>query len=191
MLRADGRDGVGTVELAEAALASAGRVGVKARAMATQQAAVGHALAGDRGQVDRLLDELGQLLEDIDRDARAWGGDRLQNDPRHVVGVHRATCYGYLGLAAEAADLWARLEPEATPGRRDRGVYLARQAAALLDAGEPDQAAKRAAAGAPLVARTGSARMRREFDQLHDRVAPWAGTSAGRELADVLDTIAN
>jgi transcriptional regulator with XRE-family HTH domain len=188
MVRADDGDGLGAVELADAAR---DRAGAKARVMAMQQAALGHALTGDRAAVDSLLDDIGQQLEDVHRDARVWGGDRLYDDPAHVVGVHQATCYGHLGLADEAADLWGHLSPEATPGRRDRGVYLARQAAALLDAGAPDAAAQRAAVGAPLVAATGSARMRCEYDRVRELAARWAGSRPGRDLAHALDTIPN
>jgi hypothetical protein len=191
MARTDVDDGMGAIELAEAALTSTGNAGTKARIMAMQQAALGHALTGDRGAVDDLLDRIGQLLESVQRDAHAWGGDRLHNTPSLVVDRHRATCYGHLGLAEEAADLWGRLAPAETPGRRDRGVYLARHAVALLDVGEPREAARQAAEGAPLLGQTGSARMRREFGRLHERAVPWTGTRAGRDLAYVLDTIAN
>lgn len=191
MVRTDIDDGVGATELAEAALVNAGQTSDKARVMAMQHAALGHAITGDRDAVDRLLDHIGQLLEQAQSDVRAWGGDRLHDSPGHVVAVHRATCYGRLGLAEQAADLWSGLALDTTPGRRDRGVYLARHALALLDAGEPQEAARRAAAGAPLLANTGSARMRREFGRLHDKAVPWTGTNAGRDLTDLLDTIAN
>jgi transcriptional regulator with XRE-family HTH domain len=190
MLSADLEDGMGAVELAQGALVTAGAVGAKARAMAMQQAAVGYALVGDRAAVDRLLDDVGELLEDVHRDARVWGGDRLHSDPDHVVGVYRATCYGYLGMGREAAELWGALGAATTSARRDRGVYLARHAAALLAAGEPEEAAERAALGVPLVGRTGSARMRREFDRVRDQASPWVGTDAGRSLAAALAPLA-
>lgn len=59
MVRTDVDDGMGAIELAEAALTSAGPAGTKARIMAMQQAALGHALTGDRGAVDDLLDRIG------------------------------------------------------------------------------------------------------------------------------------
>jgi hypothetical protein len=105
--------------------------------------------------------------------------------------VHRATCYGHLGLAAQAADMWdavSRTSP--AEDRRDRGVHLARHATALLDAGRPDAAARRTIEGAQYLHETGSARMRRELRRLHDKTASWTHTPAGRDLHDALDTIA-
>jgi hypothetical protein len=190
MLRADLDDGVGAVELAEAALTNAGALCAKARVMAMQQAAFGYALLGERAPVDRLLDEIAEELEDA-RTNEVWGGDRLRRTPAQVVIAQRATCYGRLGLADEAAELWANLPVHGSTERRDRGVYLARHATALLDVGEPRHAARLAAEGVDDLRRTGSARMRREFGRLHDRAIPWTGTTAGRDLGDVLDSITN
>jgi hypothetical protein len=190
MLRADLDDGVGAVELAAAALTNADALCTKARVMAMQQAAFGHALLGERTTVDRLLDEIGAELENASTN-EVWGGDRLRRAPAQVVDAQRATCYGRLGLADEAADLWANLPVHESIERRDRGVYLARHATALLDVGEPRQAARLAAEGVDDLYRTGSARMRREFGRLHDKAIPWTGTTAGRDLGDVLDSITN
>jgi hypothetical protein len=188
MLRADLDDGVGAVELAQAALSNADALGPKATVMAKQQAAFGHALLGERSAVDRLLDEIAEVLEDASTN-EAWGGDRLRRTPAQVVDAQRATCYGRLGLADGAASLWANLPVHESTESRDRGVYLARHATALLDVGEPRQAARLAAEGLNDLHRTGSARMRREFGRLHDKAIPWTGTTAGRDLGDVLDGI--
>jgi hypothetical protein len=190
MLRADLDDGVGAVELAKAAMTNAYGLCAKAKVMAMQQAAIGHALLGERTQVDRLMDELAEVLEDASTN-EAWGGDRLRRTATHVVDAQRATCYGRLGLADEAAELWANLPVHESTERRDRGVYLARHATALLDVGEPRQAARLAAEGIDDLHRTGSARMRREFGRLHDKAIPWTGTTSGRDLGDVLDSITN
>lgn len=178
MVRADAGDGIGTLDLAEAALAVSPTLCAKAKAMAVQQAAYGYALINDRASVDRRLDELAVLLEAVEN--RPWGGDRLTHSPSMILNRHRATCYGALGLAVEAAALWeqTRLPTE----HRDAGVYLARQAAALADAGQPDEAAVLAAEGVRYLHETGSARMRREFTRLRQ-------TATG-QLADVLEAIA-
>jgi hypothetical protein len=190
MLRADLDDGVGAVELAEAALTNADDLCSKARVMAMQQAAFGHALLGERGTVDRLLDEIAEELENASTN-EVWGGDRLRRTPAEVVNTQRATCYGRLGLADETAQLWANLPARDSAERRDRGVYLARHAIALLDVGEPRHAARLAAEGVDDLHRTGSARMRREFGRLHDKAIPWTGTTAGRDIGDILDSITN
>jgi transcriptional regulator with XRE-family HTH domain len=190
MLHADTGDGVGAIELAEAAL-SAQALAPKAQVMAIQQAAHGHALTGDRTSVDRLLDEMADLLQRIDRDDHPWGGDRLRRrSPSDIINVHRATCYGHLGLAAQAAETWDNVSRNApAQDRRDRGVHLIRHATALLDAGRPEDAARRAVEGAQYLHETGSARMRRELRRLQDKTASWTHTPASRNLHDALDTI--
>lgn len=190
MVRVDSNDGVGAVDLATAALATTKSLGAKARAMALQQAAHGYALLGDRPAVDRLLDELGQILEDLASDRHPWGGDRLRRNPSDVLDVQRATYYERLGLADESARLWARVMRQPSHERRDRGVHLARHAIALVDAGNPAEAADRAAEGARYLAATGSARMRHEFMRLRDKASAWASTPEGHNLAEVLQTIA-
>jgi transcriptional regulator with XRE-family HTH domain len=190
MLRVDAGDGTGAVDLAEAALADPAALAPKARVMALQQAAHGRALMGDRADVDRLLNEMGELLEAVDADTHPWGGDRLRRSPIHTVNAQRATCYGLLGLAPAAAEVWDQASRQAPPeDRRDRGVHLARHAAALLDAGRPEDAARRAVEGAQYLQETGSARMRRELRRLHDKTASWTRTPAGRDLHDTLDDI--
>jgi hypothetical protein len=191
MLHTDTRDGTGAIELADAALSTRG-LASKARVMAMQQRAHGHALNGDRAGVDRLLDDMAPLLEDIDRDEHPWGGDRLRRrSPEDVIDTQRATYYGHLGLAATAAEMWDRVSRTApAQDHRDRGVHLARHASALLDAARPEDAARRAAEGAHYLQQTGSARMRRELRRLHDKAASWTRTTPGRELQDVLDSIA-
>lgn len=191
MLLADIGDGGGAVELAEAAL-SAPALAPKARVMAMQQAAHGYAIAGDRASVDWLLDEMAEQLASIEGDEHPWGGDRLRRrSPDDIVNLHRATCYGHIGLAPQAAETWDIVSQNAPPeDRRDRGVHLARYAAALLDAGRPEDATRRAIEGAQYLRPTGSARMRREFQRLHDKTASWTHTSAGRDLHDALDALA-
>lgn len=181
MVCADRGDGIGTVDLAEAALAAAPEHSAKPRAMAVQQAAYGHALMGDRASVDRRLDELHVLLETVERD-RPWGGDRLTQSPELIVERHRATCYGELGLSAEAAAIW---EQTGLPDEhRDAGVYLARHATALADIGNPEKAAALAAEGVTYLHETGSARMRREYVRLGHKAG------ADRRLSEVLRAIA-
>lgn len=184
MVRADAGDGVGAVDLAEAALTSAPQLGAKAKAMAVQQAAIGHALIGDRPAVDRCLDDMAGLLTSIEH--RHFGGDRLDNDPAVVVARHRATCYGRMGMGAEAAALWAHAG--VSLDHRDAGVYLARYATALLDAHRPDDAVGLAAEGLGYLRETGSARMRDELHLLRNKAITWQTTAAGRDLIDVLTT---
>jgi hypothetical protein len=187
MVRADAGDGIGAVDLAAAALAVDDKLCAKAQVMALQHAAFGHALLGDRAAVDQLLGDIGDLLAGMDNDDYPWGGDRLRRAPDDIVDVQRATCYERLGLAEEAAGLWDRVMRQPAAERRDRGVYLARQAATLLDIGEADGAAHRAMEGLRYLHETGSARMHSEFLRLHDK----ATRAGSNPVQDVLATMAN
>ncbi|MEU1451358.1 hypothetical protein ABZ455_03750, partial [Streptomyces avermitilis] len=101
--------------------------------------------------------------------------------------VQRATCYGRLGLGAEAVSLWDQvLDIVPETARRDRGVYLARHATAAAGAGEPDQALDIARAVADIAVETRSARMRRELATLQRVMRPWQDAPVGRDLAEVL-----
>ena len=70
--------------------------------------------------------------------------------------------------------------------RCDLGVFRARQAQALADAGEPERAVVIAGEVAPLVAQTGSARMRAELLRLSHRMEPWRDEQVGHLLDKVL-----
>jgi transcriptional regulator with XRE-family HTH domain len=192
MVCVDLGDGQGAVELAGAAISSAPELAPKAQVMALQHAAHGHALLGNRSEVDRLLDEMHATLDQMAADDHPWGGDRLHRSPTDVVDTQRATCYGRLNLGAQAAGLWARLRRSwRAEERRDTGIHSSRHIAALLDAGEPAEAARFAADDVELLMQTSSARMRRELAQLHDRAMQWSTSRPGRDLLDTLAAITN
>ncbi|MGH8900521.1 MAG: hypothetical protein ACRDYA_02295 [Egibacteraceae bacterium] len=187
MLRTDQRDGQGVIDLAAAALADSGKLCPKARVLAMQQAAHGYSLVNDRGEVDRLLDGAAGLLDRVD-DEYPWG-NACRRTPGYVE-IQRATCYGRMPLAVEAARLWEQLLPHLPPtSRRDYGVYRARQATALAGCREPEQAVKVAAEVVPIVAETGSARMRGELLALRERMVAWKQEEVWRELDELLVSI--
>lgn len=101
--------------------------------------------------------------------------------------VQRATCYGRLRLSAEAGSLWAQVlavVPETA--RRDRGVYMARQATAAATAREPDRAVEIARTVATIAVETRSARMCCELATLGRAMRPWHDAPVGRDLAEIL-----
>ncbi|MEH0584470.1 Twin-arginine translocation pathway signal [Streptomyces sp. B21-106] len=183
-VRTDLGDGAAVVDLCEAALEDSGRLVPKVRIMAMQQQAHGASLTGDRGAVDRLIDQAGGLLARVDDDL-PWG-NACRRTPGYLE-VQRATCYGRLGLGAEAVSLWSQvLDVVPETARRDRGVYLARHATAAAGAGEPEQAVEIARTVAEIAVETRSARMRRELATLQRAMAPWHDAPVGRDLAEVL-----
>lgn len=186
-VRTDLGDGHAVIDLCEAALDDAGRLVPKVRIMAMQQHAHGASLTGDRTAVDRLIDQADGLLGRVDDDL-PWG-HACRRTPGYLE-VQRATCYGRLGLGAEAVSLWDQVL-DIVPGtaRRDRGVYMARHATAAAGAGEPDQALEIARAVADIAVETRSARMRRELVALQRAMRPWQDAPVGQDLAEVLASV--
>ncbi|MEU7731722.1 Twin-arginine translocation pathway signal [Streptomyces griseus] len=183
-VRTDLGDGHAVVELCEAVLDDADRLVPKVRIMAMQQQAHGASLTGERRAVDRLLDQADRLLPNVDDDL-PWG-NACRRTPGYLE-VQRATCYGRLGLSAEAGSLWAQVltvVPETA--RRDRGVYLARQATAAATAREPDQAVEITRTVATIAVETRSARMCRELATLERAMRPWHDAPIGRDLKEIL-----
>jgi hypothetical protein len=90
------------------------------------------------------------------------------------VAVARGRCMAVMGHydAADAA-YQQGLDQLAGAYRRDRGVYLARQACVQAQAGNPDQAVDTGMDALRLAHETGSGRIRRELDGLRDALAPW------------------
>jgi transcriptional regulator with XRE-family HTH domain len=192
MVCVDLNDGQGALELTRAALRTSPELAPKAKVMALQHAAHGHATIGERSEVDRLLDHMHATLDQMAADNRPWGGDRLHRTPAEVIDGQRATCYGRLGLGTEAAELWSRTRRTWRPeDRRDAAIHSTRHITALLDAGEPSEAARRAVDDAELLRSTSSARLRRELAHLHERTMPWSTTRPGRDLLDTLAVISN
>ncbi|MFI9492976.1 hypothetical protein ACIG8K_15605 [Streptomyces halstedii] len=94
---------------------------------------------------------------------------------------------GGLGLGTEAGSLWAQVLADVPEtARRDRGVYMARQATAAAAAREPDHAVEIARTVATIAVETRSARMRRELATLERAMRPWHDAPVGRDLAEIL-----
>ncbi|MEU5115116.1 Twin-arginine translocation pathway signal [Streptomyces longwoodensis] len=186
-VRTDLGDGPAVIDLCEAALEDSEHLVPKVRIMAMQQQAHGASLTQDRGAVDRLLDEAGALLGRVDDDL-PWG-NACRRTPGYLE-VQRATCYGRLGLGAEAVSLWSQvLDVVPQAARRDRGVYLARHATAAAGAGEPEQAVEIARTVAEIAVETRSARMRRELATLQRAMRPWHDAPVGRDLTEALASV--
>ncbi|MFB7213124.1 hypothetical protein [Streptomyces sp. NPDC056255] len=186
-VRTDLGDGHAVIDLCEAALDDAERLAPKVRVMSLQQQAPGSSSVGDRTAVDQLIDQASGLLSAVDDDL-PWG-NACRRTPGYLE-AQRATCYGRLGLGAEAGRLWSQvLELVPETARRDRGVYMARQATAAAAAREPDQAVEIARTVATIAAETRSARMARELVSLERAMRPWQDSPVGRDLAEILEPV--
>lgn len=191
MLALDQGDGAAVVDFAQAALSNVRELAPKARVLALQHQAQGHAMLGDRASADRLLDQAAVLIGRID-DEYLWGNS-CRRTPHHVE-VQRATSYGRTGRpedAADAASLWDQvMDSMPESARRDNAVFRARQSAALAQVPDPDRAVWAAAEAANAVRVTGSARLRREIKAIPKHAASWTRTPAGRELREIVGAVA-
>jgi tetratricopeptide (TPR) repeat protein len=138
------------------------------RALAAQQEARGHALAGDGRQADRKLDEAAALV----CRAAAHPDDEPPwvyfFSPDYLV-MQRGLAWLYLGRYAEAAGLLAAgLAAMPAEVRESEWVaeYLVRLATAHAQADEPEQACAAAAEAASIARQTGSARLAGKLDRL-------------------------
>jgi helix-turn-helix protein len=188
MLLTDAGSGRAVIDFGHAAmLGDPRRLLPKTRIIAAVQSAHGHSLTGQRRECDQLLDDAARLAGQVD-DEHVWG-NACHRTPGWVE-VQRATCYGRLGADQEAASLWRQiLGGMSRSARRDTAVFRTRHAISLAATGEPEQAGHIARDMVALVRETGSARLRGELLALRKKMSPWAGTAAGRDLADALASI--
>jgi hypothetical protein len=186
MARTDQGAGAAVVDLCGGALMNAGHLSPELRVFALQQQAHGASLLGDRRQVDTLLDEAGQLVDQVD--VEVWGTACLRTP--HYVEVQRATCYGRLGLASEAFGVWQQIIPAApSSARRDVGVWMARQATLSASLREPERTVEFTRHAVKVALETGSVRVRRELEATEVTMTPWQAEPVGRDFAEVLAPI--
>jgi hypothetical protein len=186
MARTEQGMGMAVMDLCDSALMDAGHLSPELRVFALQQKAHGASIVGDRRQVDALLDAAGRFVDQVD--VEVWGVPCLRTP--HYVEVHRATCYGRLGLAREALGVWQQIIPGAPyTARRDVGVWVARQATLSASLREPERTVELARHAVKVALETGSARVRRELAAAKVTMAPWQAEPVGRDFAEVLAPI--
>jgi len=180
-LAGDMHDPASAVDLAEAAARMASD-GTRVRAAGAAYRAHGHALAGDADASQRALDQAHEIAERPDDEPAAPWVPWLNTD---YVEVQRARCLATLGDHAQAADLFGRaIDGIPARLRRDRGVYIARQAVA--HAGSDDLAAATAAGirAAAIYQHTWSGRILTELRRLD------AAASRSRETSELRGVLA-
>ncbi|MFJ8746674.1 Twin-arginine translocation pathway signal [Embleya sp. NPDC127516] len=183
MAHTDAGAGAAAVDLCANVLTVGRRLPTELRVFALQQQAHGASLLGDRTRTDRLLDRAEHLVGNVDEEV--WGTACLRTP--HYVQVQRATCYGRLGLHADANRLWQQVIPASGgSARRDVGVWSARQARARAGLGEPEAALQSARVAVDAALGTGSVRAARELAALEREMQAWHDHSIGRELAALL-----
>ena len=178
------RDAPRTIGLAQTALQQRRRLTSRGRAVALQQLAVGHALAGNEVACQRALDSAAQLAERSQQEGDEGPGRYCT--PAYVE-IQRAATWIELGRPERAITLFedslARLP---SVHRRDRGVYLARLASAYALSGSPDVSVRKGWEAFTVAQATGSRRITTELGQLRTRLAPWESTPQVGQLVKEL-----
>jgi transcriptional regulator with XRE-family HTH domain len=150
-LAADRQDAAATVGLAQAALRRS--VPARVRAVALQEQASGHALAGEEAAAFRALDRAREEA------ARGDEGPGRYCTPGYVE-MQRAACWLRFGHFDQAIGAFEReLAQLPAVHRRDRGRYLARLSSAYAATGDQAEASATAAEARQIARATGSKRI--------------------------------
>ena len=129
----------------------------------------GFALAGQGPAAERAIDHALDLAADVD-DGSSWA---IWLDEAYIQ-VQRARCLSTLGQHAKAAAVFGEAIgklPESF--RRDRGVYLARQALAYARARDPEQAAATGMRALDVAGDAQSGRVTGELSDVGAALARW------------------
>ena len=104
--------------------------------------------------------------------------------------MQRGRCLSALGDHAKAAAVFQQAIRDLPPAfRRDRGVYLAREALAHAGARDPEEAAAIGMQAVAIAHDTQSGRVRDELAQVGTGLAPWAALPAVADFQDALTSI--
>jgi transcriptional regulator with XRE-family HTH domain/tetratricopeptide (TPR) repeat protein len=182
---ASAHDGPRTIGLAQSALQQRRRLTSRGRAVAFQQLAVGHALAGNEIACQRALDAAVRFAERSQQEGDEGPGRYCT--PAYVE-LQRAATWIELGRPEQAISIFeeslARLP---SVHRRDRGVYLARLASAYALSGSPDVSVSKGWEAVSVAQATGSRRITSALGQLRARLAPWEARPQVNQLVKELE----
>jgi tetratricopeptide (TPR) repeat protein len=185
-LAGDMRDATSAVDLASAAGGMA-RKKDRLKATAVTYGAHGYALAGQRTACLRAIDEAREMAASLEEDSGHPWATWLDCA---YIDVQRGRCLSALGEHAKAATVFQQAIRELPPAfRRDRGVYLAREALAHTRAGEPEQAAGVGMQAVAIAHDTQSGRVIDELAQVGAGLTPWATLSAVADFQDALTSV--
>jgi transcriptional regulator with XRE-family HTH domain len=180
------RDAAQAIGLAAAGRRDPGKVSASVLALITQQEARGHALEGDRRDVDRLLDRTESLTTaaaEHPEDEPPWV---YFNTPERVL-FQRGVAYVELGRYSEAAELFEAARASLPEGyRRDHGRYAANLAIAAAHDGQVDRAVAAGRESLAIAVETGSAHTVTDLRRMRRALTEWDDSAAVREFDDAL-----
>jgi tetratricopeptide (TPR) repeat protein/transcriptional regulator with XRE-family HTH domain len=176
----DDRDAGRIAGLAEAAQREPAPIPGRVRALALRQEAYAYALDGDELACNRKLDEALNMVALSEHNGDPGPGSYCT---AVYLELHRATCWQELGQPKRAIDLFEReLVKLPAAQNRDRGVYLARLAAAYADDDDPERAAAKGHEAVAIFRSTGSWRIGAELGRLRPRVERWRDLPVASQL---------
>ncbi|MGH8932897.1 MAG: helix-turn-helix domain-containing protein [Egibacteraceae bacterium] len=183
----DQRDTERVIGLAQAAQHVSGPLTARVRALAVQEEAQGHALAGDEVSCHRKLDEALELVARSHRDGvPAPGQGRYCTEV--YIELQRANGWLELGHPRRAIHLYeTQLAKLPAVQQRDSGVYKARHAIAHA-AGDPEQAAAIGHIALAIARDTGSTRILAELHRLDAALAACLDLPAAAQFHQALRT---
>lgn len=185
-LAADMGNAAEVIDVATAALAAA-RPGSRVAVVAATYAGHGYALQGEATASKHSYDDAYKLLQRIEDDPSCPWARFLD---MAYIDVHRARSLFTLGDHSAAAKAFrAAMTALPVEYRRDRGVYLAREALAHLGAENVDQAMVIATQALAIGAETGSGRIMAELAQLDHHLIPWSTTTCVVQFREKLDDL--
>jgi tetratricopeptide (TPR) repeat protein len=185
-LAGDMNEAADAVDLAAAAGRMA-RKGSRLQATAATYGAHGHALAGQHTACLRVIDGAREMADNADCVPSSPWASWLDDS---YIEVQRARCLSALGDHAKAAGIFRqaiRGLPESF--RRDRGVYLAREALAHARARDPEQAAEVGMQAVAIANDAQSGRVISELAEVGAGLAPWAKLPAVATFRDALASV--
>ena len=185
-LAGDMCDAASAVDLASAAGGMA-RKGSRLKATAATYGAHGYALAGQRTECLRAIDGAREMAGRLDDNPGSPWATWLDGA---YIDVQRGRCLSALGEHAKAAAVFQQAIRELPPTfRRDRGVYLAREALAHAGAREPEQAAGVGMQAVAIAHDTQSGRVIDELARVGTGLVPWAALPAVADFQDALTSV--
>jgi tetratricopeptide (TPR) repeat protein len=174
------------VDLAAAAAGMARRR-TRLKATAATYGAHGYALAGQRTACLRAIDRAREAAGHLDNDPESPWASWLDSS---YIEVQRGRCLAVLGDHAQAAGVFQQAIRDLPQSfRRDRGVYLAREALAHAGARDPEQAAGVGMQALVIAADTQSGRIIDELGRVDSGLAPWAALPAVADFRDALTSV--
>lgn len=182
-LAGDMEDPAEALDAAEAALNMASQKGVRIVAVAMTYAAHGHALRRDKTNCERSYARAQDLAVRLEADPASPWALFLDHSYIEVQRARSLTLFGEYGAAIESFQKAISCLP--CGYRRDRGVYLAREAVAHIGNSDVEQASTVGLQALTIGAETGSSRIIGELKYLDTALRKFS-TTAATDFHDVM-----